>query len=162
MKKNDLTQLLFKTARQQSENEYLPPYTSTQRPLPPSKPRPFQPPTTEEPSYPSPGINDVNGYPRPSTSITAPENGYPTERPTIPFPSTSNIPSFTMSPAPKPFSPSPGTSTMTPGQLETEQPQEYPDYDGYPSNERPQPGFPTPGRPSTLTPGLRIFDVDLL
>lgn len=57
------------TVRQQSDNAYLPPY-STQRP--PEKPRPFQPAINQQESAYSPSQNEVTNYPyqRPSSLYT--------------------------------------------------------------------------------------------
>nr|XP_012223420.1 PREDICTED: uncharacterized protein LOC105672823 [Linepithema humile] len=66
-----------KTRQQSDSNAYLPPF-STQRP--PEKPRPFQPATSQQPSYSSP-------VQRPSSLYTPPNTGFPTSgQPTYPSP----------------------------------------------------------------------------
>ncbi|XP_051175469.1 uncharacterized protein LOC127290738 [Leptopilina boulardi] len=129
-------------ARQQSDNAYLPPY-STQRP--PEKPRPFQPATSQEPPYSAGGqyTPSNNGYSSSPVSTSRPSY---TPNVQTSFSSTNGYP-YTPRPSP-PFSDSNGYPATSTTYLP-------PANGGYPSGEpRPMPGFPSPqpGRPG---PGPR-------
>ncbi|XP_063986064.1 EGF-like domain-containing protein 1 [Diachasmimorpha longicaudata] len=138
----------------QESNGYLPPYGSQR---PPEKPRPFQPAPTGEPS-PSPGLNEVTGYPSFQPSFSS------SPRPTYIPPSSSGFtPSggYPSSP-PRPFGGSTGATGPSgppvayPGSSTTYLPPStsygYPSTSGYPSST-PSPGFPTPSPGGYPSPG---------